>query len=363
MKNFSLVLLLVVSFLTEGVAQRKKNVTQAATVGTVWSAEKANEWYKKQPWIVGANFIPSTAINQLEMWQADTFDSATINRELGWAAATGFNAMRVFLHSIAWHQDPAGFRDRVNTYLGIADRHGIKTIFVFFDDVWNKEPKAGAQPAQKPGVHNSGWMQDPGQLASSDTSRFPALEKYVKDILNAYKNDDRVLFWDLYNEPGNTDKGSATLPLLRQIFSWARAVNPSQPISVGLWKWELDTLNAFQFTNSDIVTYHSYEEPTAHLRMVQLLKASGRPVICTEYMARTRNSRFANTLPMLKKENIGAIHWGLVEGKTNTIYEWNNPIPDGSQPVEWFHDVFFRDGTPYRNDEINLIKKLTGKSE
>lgn len=344
-------------------AAKRKNSTIAtvSAPGKVWPVEKATAWYNEHKWITGANFIPSTAINQLEMWQAATFDPATIDRELGWAEDIGFNTMRVFLHSVAWMQDPQGFRQRVNQYLGIADKHRIKTMFVFFDDVWNKEPKAGMQPSPQPGTHNSGWVQDPGYPASKDSTQFPELERYVKDILTTFKNDKRILLWDLYNEPGNSGKRDTSLPLLIKVFQWARQVNPDQPISVGLWAWDMEKLNAYQFLNSDIITYHNYEEPQWHQRVIELLKASGRPLICTEYMARTRNNRFSNTLPLLKKYNIGAINWGLVEGKTNTIYAWDTPIQDGSQPVEWFHDIFFRNGTPYRQDEVNLIKKLNGK--
>src|SRR5512136_1934485 len=106
-----------------------------------WAAEQANEWYSRQPWLVGCNFTPSTAINQLEMWQADTFDPETINRELGWAAGAGFNTMRVFLHDLAWQADPDGLKQRMDRYLGIAARHAIRTLFVVFDDCWNTEPK------------------------------------------------------------------------------------------------------------------------------------------------------------------------------------------------------------------------------
>ncbi|MEP7258936.1 MAG: glycoside hydrolase family 2 TIM barrel-domain containing protein [Flavitalea sp.] len=356
---YALCFLLSMIFTVE--AQKTKNKIAEKPVGTVWSVARINEWYGQQKWITGANFVPSTAINQLEMWQADSFDPVTIDRELGWAEQIGFNAMRVFLHSVAWTSDPEGFKQRVDQYLGIADKHGIKTIFVFFDDVWGKVPKAGPQPAPKLGRHNSGWMQDPGQPASSDTSLFPGLEKYVKDVLGKFKNDRRILFWDLYNEPGNGDKGNLSLPLLKNIFRWAREVNPDQPLSAGLWKWELDTLNAFQAMNSDVITYHDYEAPEWHQRVIDVLKVNGRPLICTEYMARTRNSRFSNTLPILKKEHVGAINWGFVEGKTNTIYQWDMPVADGSQPDEWFHDIFFRTGEPYRKDEVNLIKKLNGK--
>src|SRR6266536_159452 len=335
-------------------------VPNAQQVAPVWSIEKANNWYNQHKWLTGSDYIPSTAINQLEMWQASTFDAATIDKELGWAENIGFNTIRVFLHSVAWKQDPIGFKKRVDQFLSIADRHHIAPMFVFFDAVWNKTPKAGPQPAPKPAIHNSGWVQDPGQPASNDTTIFPQLEKYVKDVLKDFAHDKRILLWDLYNEPGNSGKKDSSLLLLTKIFQWAREINPDQPLSAGLWDWSFEKLNAFQLKNSDIVTYHDYEEPQWHLRLIQLLKAAGRPLICTEYMARIRNSRFSNILPMLKKENVGAINWGFVAGKTNTIYAWDTPIPDGSEPVEWFHDIFRKDGTAYRKDEVDLIKKLNG---
>lgn len=350
-----LFLLLFTILCFEGYSQKSKNKIQP---GQIWSAEKAHAWYQQHDWITGANFLPSNAINQLEMWQAETFDPATIDRELGWAETIGFNTMRVYLHSVAWKQDPEGFKKRMDQYLSIADKHKIKTIFVFFDDCWNKIPVAGIQPEPKPGVHNSGWVQDPGQPLSSDSTLFPQLEKYVKDVMSAFAKDERILLWDLYNEPGNSGKREKSLPLLKNVFKWARDVNPEQPISAGIWAWDFEKLNEFQIANSDIITYHDYEDAAWHRRVIELLKTHGRPMICTEYMARTRNSRFSTILPLLKTNNVGAINWGLVSGKSNTIYQWDTPIADGSQPNEWFHDVFRKDGTPYRQDEVDLIKKL-----
>ncbi|WP_273274713.1 cellulase family glycosylhydrolase [Maribacter polysiphoniae] len=326
-----------------------------------WSREEAHKWYAQQGWITGANFVPSTAINQLEMWQEETFDPKTMDRELGFAESIGFNTMRVYLHSLAYKADPKGFKKRMDTYLGIANKHGIKTLFVIFDDVWQKNPKVGKQQEPVPGTHNSGWVQDPGDPAHKEKKNFAALEVYVKDILKTFANDDRVLMWDLYNEPGNEGKRNTTLPLLKSVFTWAREVNPSQPITAGLWAWDLQELNAFQALNSDILTYHDYADEKHHQHIINLLKSHGRPMICTEYMARTNNSRFANILPVLKKENIGAINWGLVDGKSNTKYAWSTPIKDGAEPVEWFHDVFRKDGTPYRQDEVDLIKKLNSE--
>jgi len=328
----------------------------------VWSVQKANNWYKSHAWITGANFIPSSAINQLEMWQKETFDTATINRELGWAESIGFNTMRVFLHSVVWKEDHAGFKKRIDQYLTIANRHHIQTIFVFFDDCWNKIPVAGKQPEPKTGVHNSGWMQDPGDPMYKDTSLFPVLEKYVTDIMSTFSKDKRILLWDLYNEPGNSGKKTLSIPLLENVFKWAHKVNPDQPISSGVWAWDFEEINPIQIQNSDIITYHDYDEPQLHQRVIQFLKMIGRPLICTEYMARIRNSRFSNILPLLKKENVGAINWGLVSGKTNTIFAWDTPMPNGDQPQEWFHDIFRKDGTPYKQEEIDLIKQLTGRS-
>jgi hypothetical protein len=323
-----------------------------------WSVEKAKAWYAEQDWISGANFIPSTAINQLEMWQKETFDLETIDKELGYAEGIGFNAMRVYLHSLAYKADKEGFKNRVGEYLKIAESHNIKTIFVIFDDVWDGEPKIGKQREPKTGTHNSGWVQDPGYPASKNEANFAELGVYVKDIMKTFAQDDRVLFWDLYNEPGNNGKRNESMSLLKAVFGWAREVNPSQPISVGLWAWDLQDLNTYQAQHSDIITYHDYEGPEWHKRVLELLKTHDRPMICTEYMARTRDSRFSNTLPLLKENNVGAINWGLVNGKTNTIFAWDTPIENGDEPVEWFHDIFRKNGTPYRQDEVDLIKKL-----
>lgn len=368
MKRFCLALLVVAVAVSCGPQPVKKLANDTATTvvphgeGELWSKEKANEWYATKGWLAGSNFTPSTAINQLEMWQAESFDTATINRELGWANSIGFNVMRVFLHHLAWQVDQEGFKNRMRTYLDIAEKHQVQTMFVFFDDVWDSVYQAGKQRAPKPGIHNSGWVRDPGKLYYDSPAVVSLLETYVKDVLNTFKNDKRVLLWDLYNEPGNSGYGDKSLDLLSRTFLWARQVNPDQPLSAGVWKPELTQLNAFQLNNSDVITYHNYNKEDEHKLVIDSLKKYGRPLICTEYMARTRGSRFSNIMPLLKQENVGAINWGFVAGKTNTIYAWDTPMPDGREPKVWFHDIFRKDGTPYSKEEITLIKSLTGKN-
>jgi hypothetical protein len=265
--------------------------------------------------------------------------------------------MRVYLHHLAWETDKDGFKKRMNDYLTIANKHGMSTIFVFLDDCWKDKYAAGKQPDSKPGVHNSGWIQDPGEL-KQDSTVIVVLETYVKDVLTTFENDKRIVFWDLYNEPWTFD-------LLQKVFLWARTVNPSQPLSAGIHNPGLTEINSFLMANSDITTYHNYSPLDDHRHTIDTLKkhVGERPLICTEYMARTNGSTFQTIMPMLKQENIGAINWGLVAGKTNTIFAWNTPMPDVNEPPVWFHDIFRKDGTPFSQEEIEVIKSLTSNNQ
>lgn len=358
----TLSLVILAAFMLVTSCTQKKE--QSSPAVSVWSTEKAAEWAKSQPWLRGCNFIPSNAINGLEMWQAATFDTATIDRELGWAQQLGFNCMRVFLHHTAWEYDKEGFKKRINKYLEISDRHGIKTMLVMLDDCWLPSYMPGKQPAPKPGIHNSGWIQDPGDVMFAHPEGSPAraemmkvLEAYVKDVITSFKDDKRIVMWDLYNEP------QRSLELLKNEFAWAREVNPSQPVTSGVFRKSLKDFTAFQLGNSDIISYHNYADPANHQKAIDTLKLYNRPMICTEYMARRSHSLFSNVMPILKEQNIGAINWGFVAGKTNTIYAWGTPIYDGSEPPLWFHDILRKDGTPYRAGETDTIKMLTASAK
>ncbi|MFY9150384.1 MAG: hypothetical protein WAO52_00075 [Prolixibacteraceae bacterium] len=350
---------LVLLFVALVVISCQQKPKTESPVKNQWTTEQANEWSADNGWLRGSNFNPSTAINQLETWQAESFDTATINRELGWAENIGLNVMRVYLHHLAWEVDQEGFKNRMDTYLNIASKHGIKTVFVFFDDCWNPTYKAGKQPDPKPGVHNSGWVRDPGDLLFQDSTLINVLEVYVKDVLTTFKDDKRIAIWDLYNEPGNSKYGNRSMPLLKKVFEWGWEVRPSQPMSSGVWNYNLKELNKFQVENSDIITYHNYRPQEEHQQAIDTLKLYGKPLVCTEYMARRNGSLFQTIMPMLKEQHVGAINWGLVDGKSNTKYAWDEPIPDGGEPALWFHEIFHTDGTPYSMEEVDLIKKLT----
>jgi hypothetical protein len=323
-----------------------------------WTVEKANEWYEGLPWLVGCNFIPSTAINQLEMWQPDTFDPETISRELKWAADIGFNVVRVYLHNLLWQHDKEGFETRIKRFLDIADRNQIRTMFVLFDDCWNDNPQLGIQPVPIPGIHNSGWVQSPGEKLVMDPSSWSVLEDYVRGVISTFALDERIVIWDLYNEPGNNGHHDRSLPLLQNTMIWARETNPAQPLTVGIW-YENNSLNDFQLSTSDVITFHNYHPEDDLMKQIKLLKEYGRPVICTEYMARTQGSLFEKCLPVFRAENVGCFNWGLVNGKTQTIYPWGSP-GGLAEPELWFHDIFHSDGTPYRAEEVDFIREITG---
>lgn len=343
-----------------------------------WTQQRANDWYQQQPWIVGANYIPDDAVNELEMWQASTFDPAEIDRELGWAQGIGMNTMRVFLHNMLWEQDPAGFTGRINQYLAIANKHHIRTVFVLFDSCWDPDPKLGPQFPPIPGVHNSRWVQSPGRAELTNPADYPLLKAYVQGVVGHFANDPRILAWDVWNEPGNSspqevggrafpNKKELVLKLLHQVFAWAREESPSQPLTSGIYEgnWTsvatMNPIQKVQMAESDIVTFHNYGWPEVFEARIRELRQFHRPIICTEYMARGVGSTFDQDLPIAKKYHVGAINWGLVKGKTQTYLPWDSwkhPYVLEQPPV-WFHDVFHEDGTPYRQREVDIIRDLT----
>jgi hypothetical protein len=352
------------------------------TIDGLWEAGRAQAWFDNHSRPLGANYNNRDAINQLEMWQTEAFAPDQIDEELGWAAGIGMNSMRVYLHNLVWEQDSSGYKERLEQYLDIADKHGISTTFVLFDAVWDPVANLGPQPEPKARVHNSGWVQSPPvrQLMNGDRY-YRKGKRYVQGILRHFKDDQRIYMWDLYNEPDNDNfgkfpnepknKAEFIYPLLVNTFRWAREINPSQPLTVGVW-WgplfnEIDKeepltkFNAFQLANSDIISYHSYRDKDHHAKTIKRLSSFGRPLVCTEYIARTHGSTFEDILPLLSENNVGAYNWGLVAGKTNTIYPWASwDSTFTAEPHLWHHDVFYPDGRAYSEAEVELIR-ISGK--
>ena len=332
-----------------------------------WTKEQSWQWYNNQPYIIGCNYTPAFACNELEFWQKETFDTIAIEKELALCEKWGLNTIRVFLHFLVWQKD-SNYKQRIHRFLKLTDKHHIKPMFVFWDDCWNNKVVWGKQPPPKPCTHNSQWLECPGNGLKDSLKNFPILLKYVGDIIGYFKNDTRILMWDLYNEVGcqgkdyktNTKEKAGSLELLKASYVLARKIRPIQPLTACFAPVSKSMNTEFyhwETKECDVFTFHVYEDYKGTYKFLQDCKnrADGRPMICTEYMARKYGSTFSEILPMFKENNIGALNWGCVAGKTNTKFPWENNTCD---PQPWFHEIFTENLQPYKLSEVNLINLM-----
>ncbi len=348
----------------------------------VWTDEQAKQWIAKQKYRAGVNYIPSYAVNQIELWQKETFDIKTIDREFALMRATGFNAVRVFLSDLVFESNPDGFMERFEEFLKTADKYGIGTMVVFFTNGGTDDAKLGKQvvPSQS---HNPGWKKQPSYSILGDKSKWGILEKFVKTVVGKYAKDPRVICWDIFNEPGNIKSlhivGGAknlsddrikhlkrcSLDLIRESAEWARSCDPQQPVTFGLYKYkggeEEKIFNPLQISQSDVISYHTYAPLIDHMRIIKKIrKHTSKPIMCTEWMGRIRGSTFNPILSFHKNNNIWSFPFGFVAGKTQTWRPWPNDDTPEMQGI-WFHDIYKSDHTPYCPEEVEYIKRILGK--
>ena len=343
--------------------------------GERWSLERSTIWGEEVGWLVGCNFTPSTAGNQLEMWQPETFDPETINRELGWAADLGMNAIRVYLHDLLFEADSKGFLNRIDQVLEIADKHKIGMIPVLFDGVWNTCPELGPQPEPVPNLHNSIWVQSPGAAILHNPEQWITLRPYVIKVFERFGEDSRVLAWDLFNEPDQMDRttieaGTRDLKienaagLLTEVFNWARSTQPSQPLTAGIWEYNSDltpvknSFTSIALEKSDIISFHHYGPEKDLATIINSLQRYQRPLICTEWLARSEGSTVDN-LQIFSDQKVGAINWGLVDGRTQTRFPWRSWWEEVDEEEPWFHELLHLDGTPYSEHETSAFRRIT----
>ena len=347
-----------------------------------WTPAAAADWYSKQPWPVGSNYIQSNTVNQIEMWQQETFDSERVDLELKWAEEVGINTLRVFLNDQVWTKDPRGTQGRMSSLLKVADKHRMKVIFVLFDSSGDPYPEIGRQHQPKPGVRNSLWAQSPGAKGLTDQKSVEAALLYAENVVAVFNIDKRILAWDVWNEPENMNAGrfSNSEPpnktelikaILPKAFQYVRAGNPTQPVTSGLWSngdWSsmasLSPIEKMQVELSDFVTFQNYDGPAEFEKRVKWLQAFGRPVMCTGFLNRTQGSTFEAILPVAQKYNVGALARDLVAGKTQTWLpsdSWKTPYVD-RKPEVWVQDIFTSTGPPYRKQETDFIKQMIATS-
>jgi hypothetical protein len=340
-----------------------------------WSIGRALRWRDDTGWLNGCNFVPSSAGSQLEMWQAETWDPETIEREIGWAADLGMNSLRVFLHDLLWTAEGPAFLDRVDEFLTIAERHGLSTMLVLFDGVWNPEPVLGPQGEPTPRRHNALWVQGPGRTILGEPARWPELRPYVEAVVGRFKSDPRVVVWDLFNEPDQSnpfsyprqeifDKTRLADGLLNQVFDWCQAIDPEQPLTAGIYLGvngaaeRVSRLNRTMLGRSDVISFHSYAPRNKLLGTIAYLARYERPLLCTEWMARTLGSS-VSLIRDLADHDVDAWCWGLVDGRSQTRYSWTSWLrrpTDDSGP--WFHDLLHADGRAYDEAEVALLRSV-----
>lgn len=325
-----------------------------------WSEERAWEWYSESKFIMGFNYVTSTAVNAISMWQDFDDNIETIDAEITLASKYGFNSVRIFLNYLLWKHDKGVLKKKLSKFFDISEKHNMKVLVVFFDDCnfGHSEPYIGEQLSPIEGVHNSRWSASPGTKIADNQSEWLNLEKYIKDMIESFRDDPRVLAWDLYNEPGNNNRGERTLALLRATFKWAREVNPTQPLTSGAWESNLDSICDREcFALSDIISFHGYWDLKTTKKLIEKLKSFNRPIFCTEWLHRAANNVTEEILPYLYKNKIAAYNWGLVKGKTQTHLSWETI--DGkanNEPKIWQHDLFNDDYSPYMEKEMELFK-------
>lgn len=371
MKKLIAIALLAV-LCTSGFAAKKKKADAPAPAGRQWTAQQAQDWWKAQEWPVGCTYTPTYAVNQYECWQADSFNPDIIDREFGLCEGLGFNVVRMYLHEDLWLADADGFKGRISKVLELAAKHGLRLTFTFFTNGGNSNEKPGPQPEPKDGIHGGGhWVQSPKDEIFFDESRWTDLKNYVQDILRSFGKDNRILYWCIYNEPENLRSKTRyrnALPLMRKLYEWAWEVRPDQPLTSSIWygrggggayrrAWDIFS---YACLNSDIICFHCYQPVYELDTFVKELAVFHRPMVCEEYIARTQGSTFDRCLPFLKQEKIGAISWGLAEGKCKWRYPREHKAGD-PEPEVWFHSLYDENYKPFSEIEQDMIRRVTAE--
>ena len=346
----------------------------------MWSKEKAWDWYQKRPWIRGCNYMSADCANRIDQWQADGFEQRleTTDRELALAAQTGFNSIRIIPEFIVWDQEHDSFLKRFDRYLDVCAKHGITCMVVLANDCMR--PKG--LEINRLGRQHVAWGYHGGRKLSQHDSigigyhvldepeTAPRYFEMVREMVVRYKNDERIIIWNVYNEVGNSGRKEITLPNLKRIFEICREIDPVQPLTCETWSLggEIENLpeaERYALEHSDIISYHSYSDYITNIKIIRALKQLGRPILCTEWLARCLDNNVREMFPLFYIERIGCYNWGFVAGKSQTYEPWNSlwkQYEDNPNEkidfTKWFHDLYRPNHKPYDPKEIEIIKSI-----
>lgn len=349
-----------------------------------WSNEKIWEWYNSRPWIRGCNYMSADCANGIDQWQEYQFEERfeTTKKELALMSELGYNSIRIRPEFFVWEKEHDGFMERFERYIELAAQNGISCMVIFGNDCCPPKEEAlnrlylGEQHVDW-GYHGGRKVSQHGTFAGAGYSLLDDAEyaekhyEFVREIVEKYKNDERIIIWDVFNEPGNSKRNSMSLPHMKKFFEIIRSIDPIQPLTVGIWSQTTELKNLteaekYGLENSDIVSYHNYGTYENNIQELKVLKKLGRPILNTEWLNRCGGNTIEELFPLFYLEKVGCYNWGFVAGKYQT-YEPHNSVWDNYKSeyykynfdfTKWFHDIYRPSHNPYNPKETELIKRF-----
>ena len=358
---------------------------------TRWTKEQAHEWYNARPWFRGCNYMSADCANRIDQWQSLGWEErfATTEEELKLMQQTGFNTVRLIIEYVVWKEEHDFFLEHFDRYLDLCAKYGISCMITLANDCmppkterW-KPPYVGEQTYDW-GYHGGKKHSQHSTMHTGPAPHFYLDEedtredyfKMVREIVTLHKDDDRICFWDIYNEPGNSRRVDVTLPNIKRLFEIVRECDPAQPLTAGVFHIKgdptvpLEPCEQFAIENSDIISYHFYRDYEEHIRIIKRLKREGRPILNTEWLGRCLHNTVFDLFPLFYLEKIGCYNWGFVAGKYQTYEPWEGTWSrwaDGKEGevdfTKWFHDLYRPNHRPYEPREIELIKRFCGYAD
>lgn len=299
----------------------------------------------------------------------------------------GLNSVRMFLPFNVWYHERDKFIDRLKRFLDELSDKGITMMPVLFNDCVGFGRPKDITPSLPCGWHeyeighHGGHKENPftgetrrtGWIYWDEPEWRPVMEEYLRAIISEFKDDSRIYAWDLWNEPGNSNRHDMSIHYLKRSFEIARECNPIQPLTAGVWSYpddfginpesDVEPIQRLALNESDIVTFHQYESIERVKHVVNRLKQEGRPMLNTEWLNRVLDNMVQDNLPLYHDEHIGSYSWGLVAGKSQHFLPWDELWKKRNLPLNrWQHDLFDTYHTPYDRDELVLMRKLSAKN-
>lgn len=347
-----------------------------------WTCEQANAWYQKIGWLRGCNFIGSDCANRLDMWQKYDCEAklATAERELALCQKIGFNTVRLWANFDVYYAEPDSYMEIFERYIALCAKYGQKVMVVLThdEDLPRGEefvPKQMGEQKYALGVHQ-GRFPTPPEMKAKKTKHYmeyPQLrEKFlemVKRTVSKYARDERIICWNIYNEPGIGIQDRC-VEILKALFEAVRAEDPIQPLCADLWGSIKDGVipskgEKLALELSDIISFHSYQSYEKLVAEIRFLQRFNRPLFLTEWLHRINHNNVQEIYPLLYLANVSNYCWGFVVGKTQTHEPWTSLWEQWDQGVgarydftKWQHDLFRPNLRPYDPNEIVLIEKF-----